>query len=1042
MSSKVPLKLFAVVCLTALIAAACAASDETEQPLSSDGATTTSERAEDVNPIQTPPAQPPDDTDSSSTTVSETNGIGQSVSEPEETTGVETTADNLSSPFEKEIAELIVAAERIRGLKFLEQPNAALLSPDDFNQRFEKFLGDRFRENEVEGEELYKLLGLLDKEYSLKELFSEMLTETVTGYYDSEAGELVVPVRGDAVSPYTRMVLLHELVHALTDQHFRFTELADQLYEEGKDDERLALSALVEGDANLMQARYFSNELSAEEQAEVGNELTGEIPDQEEPESSSGGELPHFMLGGFLFPYTYGVLFVRQISPRGDLEAINAAYKNPPTSTEQIYFPSNFPDETPLEVPHLAIDIPGYELARSSSWGQAAFAVMFDQVLGAWNPESSQNRASVRGWGGDRYSYWRDGAESAFALTYRGDEAKDASELFETLQEYVTEAMDVGSPEVSPESVTWRGEDFAWVSLSGDVLRFVAASVPEVGDFLVSAYSASGTGASAPVPESTTSPESTNSGGGSANPPASTSPPATPPIPRAPPAPPAQPNPPAPPSPPPAPPSPPAAPPAPVAPPSPPATPPAPPSPPVAPPSPPATPPSPPPAPPSPPPPPPSPPAPPSPPPPPPSPPASENPPAESDPPNGGSEQTEPTDEAENLAGRFEEQITELIEATERIRGLEFLEKPNVTLLTLDDFRGRLQGTAEESFVGLTAEEALMKLLGLLDKNSSLAQLQQDLYTGSVAGYYDTYRAELVVPMRGDGLGIYDRIILFHELIHALTDQHFKFGERIIQLAAETKHDAGRALRALIEGDASVSQTRYILSELTTAELLELRETLSAREFEAPTENRIPHFVLEPFNFQYSYGSVFVRNILREGGLQALDSAYRSPPVSTEQIVSSQKYPDEIPLEVDHPEVDIPGYSLHHSSTWGELGLAMMFHQIFPTLASEGGGTGHRRVEVRGWGGDRYSLWFDGSDAVFALTYRGDTRNDTAELASALREYIPTAMAVGNPYISGNTTTWQADDFAWLSVSGDELKFVAASDPDAAAPILTAYETA
>ena len=488
MSSKMLLRLFAVVCLMALIAAACAASDEPGQPPSSDGATATLERAEGVNPIQTPPAPSPDDTASSPTTVSETNGNGQTDSESEESSGVETSANDLSPLFEEEIAELVVVTERIRGLKFLEPPKVALLSPDDFSQRFEAYVDELLAEDGLIGEPLHKLLGLLEKEDSLEELYRAMLSDTIAGYYDPDAVELVVPIRGDVLSPYDKMVLVHELVHALTDQHFRFTELADQLYEENKDDARLALSALVEGDANLMQERYIVNELSDEEQYELGVELLLEMSDLDESDASTAEEIPYYLLEALLFPYEDGQIFVREISGRGGLETINAAYKNPPISSEQIYFPSNFPDETPLEVPHPAIDIPGYELEHSSTWGQISFAIMFDQVLGILDADAGQNRASVRGWGGDRYSYWRDGAEAAFALTYRGDEAKDASELFETLQEYVAEGMNVGNPEVSPESVTWRGEDFAWVSLSGDVLRFVAASVPEVGDLLVSTY--------------------------------------------------------------------------------------------------------------------------------------------------------------------------------------------------------------------------------------------------------------------------------------------------------------------------------------------------------------------------------------------------------------------------------------------------------------------------------------------------------------------------------------------------------------------------
>ena len=79
-------------------------------------------------------------------------------------------------------------------------------------------------------------------------------------------------------------------------------------------------------------------------------------------------------------------------------------------------------------------------------------------------------------------------------VTYRGDEASDAEELSEALQKYISTGMNVGEPEVSGDTVTWSstedGEDFAWLSVEGDTLRFVAASDPAVGAKLVAFYEA------------------------------------------------------------------------------------------------------------------------------------------------------------------------------------------------------------------------------------------------------------------------------------------------------------------------------------------------------------------------------------------------------------------------------------------------------------------------------------------------------------------------------------------------------------------------
>ena len=1102
-------KFVASVCLLTLLGAACANSNEVDRSSDPVDSTTTTARIDDTAAASPTSGESSDNAASPSTTTSDAGGPGsdstsegtgadstregtatdstpegtgsdstsegtgadatsegtRSTSTPEGTNQIETADGNLASSFEEEIGKLIEATERIRGLEFLEPPNVVLLTPEDFNRRLQGALEDDLREIEVGGE-LYKLLGLLDEEDSLEELYREMLIGGVSGYYDGDTTELVMPIKGDALSVYDRMVLVHELVHALTDQHFKFSELADQLDDEDKDDALAALSALIEGDARRMEESYFENELSPAEQYELAITPIDELLELEGSDSSIRREFPHFLVEAISFPYVFGLTFAKQLAVRGGLEAINAAYKNPPISTEQIHSHRSYPDEVPLEVSHQVVDVPGYELEHSSTWGEAGFAIMFDQALGTQSYANSRNRrGAVRGWGGDRYSFWSNGEEAAFALTYRGDEVSDAQELFETMQEYVSAVMDVGAPEVSEREATWQGADFAWLNLSGDEVKFIAASDPEVGDYLLTTYGDLGTAVPSASPASTPPPggaenserDERDSSGVRAREVRASTPengadlrvgeataslvvnleneealaayqedlgrePASPsrepsPPPAASGAEPASPSagePPSPPS---------SSGAEPVSPSRGPSSPPT----------------------------------------------ASttepvsdtepssntesgqaneqanevaqEDEPAEDDPTETEPTEAEPTETDENLRALFETQIAELIETTERIRGLEFQESPNITLLTIDSFRERIQGSAQNWFTGLEADEALMKLLGLLEKNASLAQLHRDLFTGSVAGFYSSANRELVVPLRGEKLGVYDRIILFHELIHALTDQHFNFWERIVKLSRETKHDAGRAMRALIEGDASIFQSYYIRNELTSADIIEFNNTVLELQSSASDLSGIPHFISEGFSFQYTFGRIFVNSILEEGGIEAIDAAYGSPPITSEQIFFPQKYPDDIPLEIEHPVVDIPGYRLADSSTWGALNFAMMFDQVFAPWETEEDEIGHRRKSVEGWGSDTYSLWFNDSDAVFTLTYRGDTPQDAEEFAYTMREYIPFAMAVGNPYISGNTTTWQADDFAWLSISGDEVQFVAASDPEVADIILASYET-
>ena len=491
---------------------------------------TTSESTEPPSESSVPTSSTGPDT--SQPTAGSSDPSDGSASETDSETSQST--DDLTALYKDEIDDLISATERIRGLKFLAPPKVILLDRESFTERVASGLDAVFFENVEAEDAMYKLLGLMKPDASLRQIFTEMFSSGATGYYDSEEKELVVPIRGDAetgIGLDERLALVHELTHALTDQHFNFEEKSNELEDNNDTDGIFALSAVIEGDAVEAEKRYFDEILTDEERAKLTGPQSAisnapDAPNTEAPSGNSGSgdssgnlEIPQFLGDQFSFPYGYGSNFLRSLVGRDatdldplndeDFQKINQAYSNPPVSTEQVYFPKKYSLETPLDVDHPVADLPDYELVETNTWGASSLATMFDQVLDYEWPEwfstakeitqadfllVSPGRTAVKGWGGDRYSLWFNGSDVAFVMTYRGDEASDAEELSEALQKYISTGMNVGEPEVSGDTVTWSstgdGEDFAWLSVEGDTLRFVAASDPAVGAKLVAFYEA------------------------------------------------------------------------------------------------------------------------------------------------------------------------------------------------------------------------------------------------------------------------------------------------------------------------------------------------------------------------------------------------------------------------------------------------------------------------------------------------------------------------------------------------------------------------
>ena len=268
----------------------------------------------------------------------------------------------MSSQYEEEIEELITITERIRGLEFIEQPKILLLDTASYRQRLAEIVEEEYSDLEA-ADALYTLLGLLKPEDSLEDLYKKMFSQSASAYYDSDTREVVVPISDTGFDLIGRSSMIHELVHALTDQHFDFDSIYDALAEEYKYDQLFALQAFVEGDAVQSERVYHITELTPEEQMELSRPPETEaVPEATETDQT----LPYFLEGSSSFPYGHGGFFVGDLLDGNELifedekvslgaglfKAVNDLYENPPVSTEQIYQPEKYPAELPLQPEH------------------------------------------------------------------------------------------------------------------------------------------------------------------------------------------------------------------------------------------------------------------------------------------------------------------------------------------------------------------------------------------------------------------------------------------------------------------------------------------------------------------------------------------------------------------------------------------------------------------------------------------------------------------------------------------------------------------
>ncbi len=360
-----------------------------------------------------------------------------------------------------QIDELMIEAQQLRGLEFIEPVDVVLLTDQEYTARLlEVFDEDLSPEDVAAFNALYRLLGVIGPEEDFRQLLETLYTSGTAGFYRPETGELVVRVVGDELRPYSQSAVVHELVHALQDQHF---DLLDDL-EDIDGDSAYVAQAIIEGDATLRDTTYALS-LSAGEQARYFAEyaeLAAAL------DLSAFEALPGYIRNAFQALYTDGYAFSQAIG----IDAIDDQFTDPPESSEQLLDPEKYRrDEQPRPVTLPDFDLPGYELWFEAPAGQKDLELMLTDGVGI---DRAQEAAA--GWGGDLNRIYHAGdQEAVYVLRYLGDSKVDTEQLEAAFVDYIAEMV--------PTSA------FTLVERDADELLVIIASDSALGPQLEAAFS-------------------------------------------------------------------------------------------------------------------------------------------------------------------------------------------------------------------------------------------------------------------------------------------------------------------------------------------------------------------------------------------------------------------------------------------------------------------------------------------------------------------------------------------------------------------------
>ena len=190
-------------------------------------------------------------------------------------------------PLQLIVDELTATTEVLRELEFLTPPDLVFVTETELAERVRALIEDELDPAETRRDELLlTTLGLVENGTDLAALYVDLYSEQVAGFYDGETGELVVSIGDGELSQLQRLTLVHELTHALTDQHFGFADRLVRLDDDQRYENLTALTAVAEGDATLIETLYLGALTWDEQLAVLSDSMEVETEDGFQPINS------------------------------------------------------------------------------------------------------------------------------------------------------------------------------------------------------------------------------------------------------------------------------------------------------------------------------------------------------------------------------------------------------------------------------------------------------------------------------------------------------------------------------------------------------------------------------------------------------------------------------------------------------------------------------------------------------------------------------------------------------------------------------------
>jgi hypothetical protein len=334
--------------------------------------------------------------------------------------------------------------------------------------------------------------------------------------------------------------------------------------------------------------------------------------------------------------------------------------------------------------------------------------------------------------------------------------------------------------------------------------------------------------------------------------------------------------------------------------------------------------------------------------------------------------------------------ISQVEDQVERVRSLDYIHPVAVDPVTQRELVQGIDRSFGSSFPRemYRRRSLAWQTIGVVPAGTDVRAAIHRLYSTQVVGYYDPTSKQLVF-IGTDHPSPLERFTLAHELTHADDDQHFNLS-RLNPLERHCQDEALMAASGAVEGSAVFFQFRVARTFFSAGDMA----SIAASGGSPP--GGIPDFIVSLFAWPYSDGPGFIGALNGRGGLDAVNGALRDFPISTEQVIHPERYPNDVPQPLD-----ISQLAPKLGKGWRDLdvmdvGEVWLNHMINPAQIVIG--VGDVGDPADGWDGGLYRAWTDGTHVAVLMETAWDSTDQELHFAAAAKAWLgdrPDATIVG-----------------------------------------------